>query len=122
MIFFYIFAVVIMLSSLLLARSGGGMLAITASSLLFIGMLWRRKRLRKLTWVVLPVLVVTFAMLVWVGIQPVVEEFSANIDIENPGNRLPKISNLLLNPLPLALNAIPKALNNRLTHSIKLSG
>ncbi|MBE7443796.1 MAG: O-antigen ligase family protein [Planctomycetia bacterium] len=84
MIFFYVCAVVIMLSSLFLARSGGGMLGITASSLLFIGMLRCRKRLRKLTWVVLPVIIVTFAMLVWVGIQPVVEEFSANIDIENP--------------------------------------
>lgn len=87
MIFFYVCAVVIMLSSLFLARSGGGMLAITASSLLFMGMLRCRKRLRRLTWVVLPVLVVTFAMLVWVGIQPVVEEFSANIAIENPSLR-----------------------------------
>lgn len=83
-IFFYVFAVVIMLSSMFLARSGGGMLGTATSSLLFIGMLWCRKRLRKLSWFVLPVLVVTFAMLVWVGIQPVVEEFSANIDIENP--------------------------------------
>ncbi len=84
LIFFYVFAVVIMLSSMFLARSGGGMLGTATSSLLFIGMLWCRKRLRKLSWFVLPVLVVTFAMLVWVGIQPVVEEFSANIDMENP--------------------------------------
>lgn len=82
--FFCTFAIVIMLSSLFLARSGGGAFAMITSLFLLIGIMACRKRLRKMVWYVIPVLLVTFSLLVWIGIHPVIEKLSTTIDIENP--------------------------------------
>src|SRR3989304_4865997 len=82
-IFFYVFAIVIMLASLFLARSIGGAFAMMTSLFLLIGIMLCRKRLRKMSWFVVPILIITFGMLVWIGIHPVVEKLSTAVDIEN---------------------------------------
>ncbi|MFO0795095.1 MAG: O-antigen ligase family protein [Candidatus Brocadiaceae bacterium] len=83
-VLFYVFAIVIMLSSLFLARSGGAAFTIMISFLLFAGMMQYRKRLRKLSWMFVPLFIVVFGMLLWIGIQPVVEKLSTTVDVENP--------------------------------------
>ncbi|HHT9145579.1 MAG TPA: O-antigen ligase family protein [Candidatus Wunengus sp. YC61] len=83
-IFFYVFGIVIMLSSLFMARSSGGAFSIMVSVFLLIVMMLCRKRLRKMSWIVVPILIVTLGMLIWIGIRPVIEELSASVDIENP--------------------------------------
>ena len=82
-IIFYLFTIVILLSSLFLARSGGGAFAMMTSLFLLIGIMLCRKRLRKMSWFVIPILIITFGMLVWIGIQPVVEKLSTSVDIGN---------------------------------------
>ena len=82
-IFFYVFAIVIMLASIFLARSSGGAFSIMVSFFLLIGMMLCRKRLRKISWIVVPILVITLGMLIWIGIHPVIEELSTAVDIEN---------------------------------------
>ena len=81
---FYVFAIVIMLSSLFLARSGGAAYTIMISFLLFAGIMQYRKRLRKLSWMFVPLFIVVFGMLLWIGIRPVVEKLSTTMNVDNP--------------------------------------
>ena len=83
-IFFYVFAIVIMLSSLFFARSSGGAFSIIVSFLLLIGMMLSRKRLRKMSWIVVPIIFITLGVLIWIGMRPVIEELATSVDIENP--------------------------------------
>jgi len=82
-VIFYIFAIVIMLASLFFARSSGGAFSMMVSFFLLIGMMLCRKRLRKISWIVVPILIITLGMLLWIGIHPVIEELSNSVDIEN---------------------------------------
>lgn len=82
-VIFYIFAIVIMLSSLFMARSSGGAFSMMLSFFLLVGIMLCRKRLRKISWIVAPILIITLGMLMWIGIRPVIEELSTSIDIEN---------------------------------------
>lgn len=82
-IFFYVFAIVIMLASLFFARSSGGAFSMMLSFFLLIGIMLCRKRLRKISWIVVPILIITLGMLLWIGIHPVIEELSNSVDIEN---------------------------------------
>jgi len=82
-VFFYVFAIVIMLSSLFFARSSGGAFSMMISFLLLVGIMLCRRRLRRFSWVVIPILTITLGMLIWIGIHPVIEELSTAVDIEN---------------------------------------
>ncbi len=82
-VFFYVFAIVIMLSSLFFARSSGGAFSMMISFLLLVGIMLCRRRLRRFSWVVIPILAITLGMLIWIGIHPVIEELSTAVDIEN---------------------------------------
>lgn len=82
-VFFYIFTIVIMLSSLFFARSSGGAFSMMISFLLLVGIMLCRRRLRRFSWVVIPILTITLGMLIWIGIHPVIEELSTAVDIEN---------------------------------------
>ncbi|MDR4507442.1 MAG: O-antigen ligase family protein [Candidatus Brocadiaceae bacterium] len=72
----YLFSITIMLASLFLAQSGAAAAAISVSFCILTGMLFYRKELRNIIWLVVPVFIITFSLLLWVGIQPVAEELS----------------------------------------------
>lgn len=82
---FFIFSGVVMTASLFFARSTGAALSIIIAFIVLGGMMLCVNRLRKGSWIVLPVLFGALGVLLWVGIQPVIDEISTTLEIERLG-------------------------------------
>jgi len=75
------FLIIFMVGALFLSASRGGVISFLASMIYLLVMLVREEKARRNILIVVVLLISTFSFLVWMGIRPLVEEFSTVQDI-----------------------------------------
>ena len=77
----FFFSIILMVGALFLSHSRAGVISFSCSMMYLLAMVVRREKARQNIFIVVVLLISTFSFLVWMGVRPLVEEFSTVQDI-----------------------------------------
>jgi O-antigen ligase len=77
----FFFLIILMVGALFLSYSRAGVISFSGSMMCLLAMVVRRERARQNIFIVVVLLISTFSFLVWMGIRPLLEEFTTIRDI-----------------------------------------
>jgi O-antigen ligase len=75
------FLIILMVGALFLSSSRGGIISFLGSMIFLLLMLSKKEKRRRTVYIVVGLLVCIFSFLIWLGIRPLIEEFSTIQDI-----------------------------------------